>query len=300
MNTCKLDFVGVGTGKSGTTWIAQCLDEHPQVCIAQMKEANFFCTKHILENLPVAGSHYTSCQRDKGIKWLQSQFAHLESDQLLGEFSPTYFSDPSSPTLLREHNSTLKLIFNFRNPSDAIYAGFFQIYQTQPIHIGFEEFIEKYPEFVEYYRLHTNMQRFLKIFPHQQTFCILVDDMKADTNQVYRDTCRFLEIDEDFIPETLHTRVNQRRVVRSLALRDVAGAITHALNQNTATKLIKKMLVKMGFASLQAYLHQINTTSSQAAKPMTPETRAKLVKIFRDENLRLGDLISRDLSHWNV
>ncbi len=41
-NDFKIDFIGIGATKSGTTWIAQCLKEHPQICGSSIKEINFF------------------------------------------------------------------------------------------------------------------------------------------------------------------------------------------------------------------------------------------------------------------
>ena len=38
----KIDFMGIGIGKSGTTWIAKCLNEHPEICISNPKEPHFF------------------------------------------------------------------------------------------------------------------------------------------------------------------------------------------------------------------------------------------------------------------
>ncbi len=41
MGNFKIDFIGVGAPKCGTTWVAQCLSEHPQICLSKPKEINF-------------------------------------------------------------------------------------------------------------------------------------------------------------------------------------------------------------------------------------------------------------------
>ena len=37
----KVDFIGIGAERSGTTWIAQCLAEHPEICFSKEKEIYF-------------------------------------------------------------------------------------------------------------------------------------------------------------------------------------------------------------------------------------------------------------------
>ena len=36
------NFIGIGAPKAGTTWLARCLGEHPQVCMAAVKETEFW------------------------------------------------------------------------------------------------------------------------------------------------------------------------------------------------------------------------------------------------------------------
>lgn len=295
----KLDFAGVGAGKAGTTWIAACLREHPQVCIAKGKETNYFCTQHSLRKLPLTVTRYTSSQRWRGEKWFQSLFSHHQPGQLRGEFSPTYISDPTTPALLHEHNPNMKLIFNYRNPVDVLYSGYYQITELQPIHESFEEFFDLHPEFIDYSSFYTNTMRYLEHFPREQMFFILMDDIKADSEKVYRDLCRFLEIDPEFTPESLHKRVNERVVVRYRWLRDIVSKIIYLLSfSKPVRKLVKEPLKRLGAGKL-AYQIRVRNNAPDAYVPMSPETRARLVEIFREENEKLGEFLGRDLSHWN-
>ena len=36
------NFIGIGAPKAGTTWLFKCLDEHPEVFVAAVKETSFF------------------------------------------------------------------------------------------------------------------------------------------------------------------------------------------------------------------------------------------------------------------
>ena len=41
-NNFNITFIGIGAHKSGTTWLANCLREHPEICFANKKEVLYF------------------------------------------------------------------------------------------------------------------------------------------------------------------------------------------------------------------------------------------------------------------
>ena len=36
------DFIGIGANKSGTTWVADMLQQHPEICLSEPKEVRYF------------------------------------------------------------------------------------------------------------------------------------------------------------------------------------------------------------------------------------------------------------------
>lgn len=40
----KIDFIGIGSGKSGSTWLWTNLIKHPEISSSNPKEINFFST----------------------------------------------------------------------------------------------------------------------------------------------------------------------------------------------------------------------------------------------------------------
>ena len=38
----RIDFIGIGAPKSGTTWLADCLRRHPQIFVPEQKELMYF------------------------------------------------------------------------------------------------------------------------------------------------------------------------------------------------------------------------------------------------------------------
>jgi Sulfotransferase domain len=165
----RVDFVGVGATKSGTSWLATCLAEHPEVCIADCKELNYFCEKAIWPEFRI--------NHGLGPSWLADRFAHCKSGQRLGEFSPNYLCDPRSPHLIFRHNPQCRLIFCFRRPVEALASFYYQVRRESPVAETFEVFLDDNPEIQRMGLYHLHVQAFLKVFPRNQCLFLLLDDI---------------------------------------------------------------------------------------------------------------------------
>jgi hypothetical protein len=297
MSDFKLDFAGIGIAKAGTTWLAACLAEHPAVCMATGKETNFFMKTHVASVLPLR-TRFHIAHHEEGMAWFRGRFAHHRPGQIRGEYSNGYVGDPESARLLLEHNPGIKLICCFRNPVDVIYAGYFQLARIQPLPGSFEETLKQYPSFIEYGRYVRNLQPFLDRFPRENILFVVYDDIKPDAAAFYRRICEFLGVDAGFSPPSLMKRINPRTMVRSKRLRDLRFAINGFLQSTAATRLLRKGLSKARVGEMVLRLFQKNEKAA-AAPPMTAETRAWLVRTYREDNERLGAFLGRDLSHWN-
>ena len=286
-------------GKAGTTWIARCLGEHPAVCMALGKETNFFLRRHIASALPARRHHFGTAHYDEGLEWYRQRFTHHRDGQLYGEFSNGYLSDPESAGLLHAHNPAMKLLCCFRNPVDATYAGFYEMSRFQPLPPTPEETIARYPQLLDYYRYHRNLQPFLALFPRERIHFMLFDDIKADPSAFFRRICEFLDIDPSFLPPSLHERVNPRTVLRSRAIRNLRCAIGTFMVKTPATRKLRAGLSRLGAARVAVKLFQLNERPG-TVPPMSAPTRRRLVDLFREDTEALGRLLDRDLSHWNA
>ena len=299
MGEFKLDFCGIGVGKAGSSWIARCLGEHPAVCMPRFKETNFFLRKSISasSHLPALRqrelSHY-----DEGFEWYEERFSHREPGQLCGEFSPLYFADPECAGLLYAHNPRMKLLCCFRNPADVAYSGYFELSLTHPLPGTFEAFMDEYPQLLAYGRYYDNLQPFLKQFPRESIHLMLFDDIVADPVAAYRGLCRFLEIDSSFVPASVSQRVNPRTVLRSRTLRNLRCAIRDLIASTAVTRKARQSLVRLGVDRIAMKLFRLNERPG-TVPPLAPETRRRLVEVFKGDVEALGELLNRDLSHWN-
>ncbi len=98
------DFLVIGSQKCATSWLYDCLKEHPQICMP----------KHKREVEYIGGQIY----KEKGIAWYLSLFEYCTGKKIRGDVSVEYIVNKESPKLLFDLNPDLKFILNVRDPVD--------------------------------------------------------------------------------------------------------------------------------------------------------------------------------------
>ncbi len=122
------DFLVIGVGKGGTTFLYHLLGQHPHVEPAATKEVHFF------------GNLY-----DEGVEWYRQNFpAPRWKDgrmTITGEASP-HIAHPLAPERVAEVVPRARLIALLRNPVDRAYSRYQQMVRRGRITRSFEEDIE--------------------------------------------------------------------------------------------------------------------------------------------------------------
>jgi hypothetical protein len=289
LDDLKVDFIGVGAPKCGTSWLATCLSEHPELCMADPTCLNYFCENTIWPEFRIPGS--------LGAEWLADRFAHCQPGQRLGEFSPNYLCDAHSPHLIFGHNPGCRLIFSFRHPVDALTSFYYQIAKESLVPETIEGFLEHYPEVrrMGLYNLH--VQVFLKVFPREQCLFLLFDDIQQDARGVLQHCFSFLGVARDFVPPSLNRRVNERKIFRSKALMTATNRARHFLQKHTSGRARQAWFWKLKLYRLHNWIQQRNLKSF-TPPPIKEATRTQLLDFYRDDTRALSRLLDRDLSDW--
>jgi hypothetical protein len=285
----KLDFVGVGAAKSGTSWLATCLGEHPELCVADPTCLNYFCENTIWPEFRVPAS--------LGATWLADRFAHCKPGQRLGEISPNYLCDANSPLLIFSHNPECRLIFSFRHPVDALTSFYYQIAKESLVPETMEGFLEDYPEIRRMGLYHLHVQAFLKVFPREQCLFLLFDDIQRDAGEVLQHCFSFLGVARDFVPSSLNRRVNERQIPRSKALFAAMNRARHFLQNHTSGRARQAWFWKLKLYRLHDWVQQRNLKSF-TLPPIKEATRTRLLGFYRDDTRALSRFLDRDLSDW--
>ena len=288
-NPVRLDFVGVGVAKSGTSWLAACLAAHPSVCVARPKELNYFCERAIWPRYRV--------NNGLGPEWLAQRFSHCQADQRLGEFSPNYFCDEQAPERICQHNPECRLIFCLRHPVEVLVSFYHQVRRESPVPDSFEAFLAEYPPIRQLGLFHFHTQRFLRRFPREQCLFLLFEDMQNDPAAAVKTTYSFLGVEPDFVPGELHRRVNEAQAPRSQLLLSGIDLARRVVQRATPSPVLQRVVWRLQLHRLHDFLLRRNLQTLMPSE-ISPQIRQELLNEYRADTQALATFLGRDLSRW--
>lgn len=265
------DFLIVGGKRCGTSSLARYLAEHPHLYVPPQKEV-----------------HYFDLHVDRGLGWYEAQFSEAAPNQLACDATPSYIYLEWIPGQMAEVVPEARIIAILRNPTDRAYSDYWFVRGRGHEKLSFEEAIDSEPR-----RLRSNdpraalhytylsrghyvkqLERLCEHFPRGNISVLLFEDLIAKPLEIFSDLCRFLDVDDAIVPPSLGQRAN--RTLRSGAVKGLAGRLP---------------------TPIKRVVRRLNTRSSYP--PMKPETRRRLIDLYRESNEALGAWLGRDLTHWN-
>lgn len=179
--TLKLDFVGVGPGRSGTSWLHANFATHPQVALpkAPIKEVYFFDENY-----------------QRGFGWYQKHFAESDAlvDKCIGEFGPSYFDVAEAPERIQAHNPNCKIIISVRDPVERAFSVFLHLARLGRVAQTFDEAVKQEPRIVTKGHYKQHVQHWLNYFPLEQMHFVLLDDIKQQPLPTLNQFCDFLGV----------------------------------------------------------------------------------------------------------
>ncbi len=98
----KLDFIGVGFGRSGSSWLTHCLYEHPDISIPKF-------------NLHTEINYFPDEYRVMGLKNYEKKFKKCDFNKVVGEISTLIIFKKESAKLLKQLFPNVKIIIYQRN-----------------------------------------------------------------------------------------------------------------------------------------------------------------------------------------
>jgi sulfotransferase family protein len=289
----------IGAPRSGTTSLYEYLSTHPDVFMSPVKEPEFF-----------SGS-----SRHADLDRYLALFERAGDEKVRGEASTGYLAHPTAAIHLQRCVPEARIIAILRDPADRAHSHFVHtrrmIAENRQVLIARcegrsmeEEFSDVVDDALRdgsrpparttaevwlrtgFY--HEHLSRFRSLFAEDQLRVILFDDLVADTNAVMAGVFRFLGVDEAFrLPTTAAFNVSV--VPRHV---DLFGVFTTRNSFMRSARLVAP-------ARVRATAMRVRNRLLAAEKPTLPvDLRRKLVAIYRDDILRLQDLLHRDLSSW--
>ena len=267
------DFIGIGPGRTGTTWLHEVLVGHVNLPEG-IKETDFFTT-----NYP------------KGLAWYAEHFRYADGVRPVGEVNP-YFGFPEAAERIAAHIPRCKIICTFRNPVERIYSAYklWRHYTLTPDPL--DKFLEKVPQIVEVTRYAKHLPDWGTRFGADRVLVLLNDDLRAD-GQAYLDrVCDFIGIEKYPVPAA------------------GAGDLVNSINDlprfprfaRKARHFMYWLEEKQAYATSN-FLERAGVWKfSFGGGPKFPKldeaTEARLHELMRPEIDALEPMIGRDLSMW--
>lgn len=269
------EFVIIGAIRAGTTSLARYLGAHPQVFMAEQKEVRFF-----------------NSNLDRGLEWYMMQFRNALPQQIVGEATPAYMSNPAAMASMAKTLPDTRLIAVLREPANRAWSHYWmrrergREQRTFADAVGQEMRIlaSEGPDSTDLNYLNNSMyahhiRRAVGLFPEEAVRVVIFEQLLANPTDEYAAICRFLQVSPDFLPESLGTPINSYVAFRSLGLRRVSRRLPRPLRRP---------------------LDRINTRKDVSYPKLDDESRKRLSAFFAAPNRDLEELLGRQVPEWST
>ena len=291
------NFIGIGAYKSGTTWLFKCLEDHPDIFVAEVKETNFF-------------AYYDPI--DDRINDYEEHFKGSEKFKAIGEISNMYLSSEVAPQRIKKFIPDVKLFVSLRNPVDQVYSHYWHL-NKQNFHKGrsvdlpknFEDALKKYENLLlDNAKYSKHLSNWLKYFNKDQLTIIFYDDIVKNPERVISSLYSYVDVDSSFIPQSLSVRgysVRSGRSPRKQYLEPIRKCLYNFLNLKVYYPLKQIVGVKNAGIlkeKLRARYFYESLFFKEGYPKIKASTHSRLIEYFSDDIKDLEKLTGRDLSHW--
>lgn len=291
----KVDFIGVGAPRCGTTWIAECLMQHPEIGFPGIKELNYFSKTR--EN---GKSDYEI----KGIGSYLKIFEKCRNKKIIGEYSTYYMVDLGVAKIIKKHFPEVKIIISLREPVQRAFSDwknrkFSHLTEKRNFEEAFfnESGLDSYMERGKYYE---QVKNYLKLFSRKNIHLILMEEIKKNPEKVIKELYQFLEVDENFVPKNIHEKTNESKKTKNKFLRKffkLSSVIYRKLEQMFFGNFLSYIKRKTNANEILWKIDQKNK-KEEIEEKLSKETEEKIRKLYVQDIEKLEKLIKKNLSDW--
>ena len=187
------NFLHIGPGKSGSTWLHEVLISHPEVYFSEAKDLYFF-------------SRYY----ERGLDWYSAQFrGACPEHKIIGEISPDYLVCKDAPERIREClGPDVRLMVTLREPAERAFSSYLYLQRHGLAAPTFIETAQSDPILIDEGRYATNLRRYLNCFTSKALHVAVFDDLQADPQAFLDEVTDWLGVSRHEVnPEDLGVRL---------------------------------------------------------------------------------------------
>ena len=180
----------------------------------------------------------------------------------------------------------MRLIASLRDPTDRAFSAYMMKVRDARESWHVEKAFDPGSHYVQVGFYYAKMKRYYDLFPARQIKVVLFDDLKREPMKVCSDLFDYLGVDNSYRPDV--SRIHNEGAFPKNKLLNVAFA--RVRNNELLMRMLPGWLLSAG--------RHVRRKNLGKKLVMDPELRARLVNLYRDDVVRLQDLIDRDLSSW--
>ncbi len=271
-------FLGIGVPRSGTTWLHEILQSHPEVYVPKYrKEIRFFDENY-----------------DRGVDWYKKFFPsdmHANKYRAIGEISPFYLYYDDCIDRILKIPSITKLILILRNPVDRTYSYYGCLVRDGKYVGSFEDCMIQHPEIIQQSFYSGYLEKYLHHFAKEQLLVLIYEQTIASSISKTKDRlANFLGIDvERFPPSAGLARVNTSGIPNAHSAYLFFDKIAWRL-KDMDLDCIVSWSKKLGIKRLFGKKHSL--------PQMKEEIQQYLSELYKPDIQELELLLETDLDCW--
>ena len=292
----KLDFFIMGTEKGGSTYLLDCLREHPGIFMPRQELAFF-------ENSfydPDDTSEFTRHFSDAG------------SSMKLGVKRPSMLGHPEFGERLHRHFPESKLIGILRHPIERALSAYTHHRTINTIPNRSAEWffnrilegpIENYPRssvVLEDGLYERHLRRLERFFPRDRILLLTLDEIREDDIGALRKVFRFLGVEEDFRPSSVKRQPMRAPYSPILAgYRRLQSLTLQSMTEDGFMIRRKSPLLRPVHVACAAGYRFLEAVLPRGSKPeLSPELRKRLFDFYEEDIAGLERRLGRELDAW--
>lgn len=289
----KLDFVVIGAQKCATTWLYDCLKDHPELNLRNSKNEDIYY-----------GSNW---MKTNGIEKYFKLFK-LDSIHPKGCVSVEYIEDYNSADLLYQQNPTIKIIASLRRPElRAISAYQWYVRKALIPNLSLNEgmnqvllhyqgkiqneYSSAYKNIIERGLYAQRLKQWFTKFPQEQIKIQFFDEVQQNPRLAIADIFQFLGINAEFVPPNVSTQPKKNtgfsflvKLQRKFPHSTLIGKIVDKSNQlffkNKQILIQEKVADYINLKLTEIYQQPLDELTNLLAF-YQPESHQKMIKYWK-------------------
>lgn len=272
------NFLYVGPDKAGSTWLADVLDAHPDVCVAAAKDTYFFTDGY-----------------DHGLAWYAGQFRGGRGARVVAEVCHDYLFSADACRRIARHLPDVRLMLCLRKPSDRAFSAYLHACKHGLYRGSFEQAIRDVDVLVDHGRYATYLRPYLAAFGRDRIYVGVFDALRSDPQRFSDQLFEWLGIEALTLPPRLLRPRLAAAAPRSVRLARWTKAGARRARARGLARLVGVVKRSPG---IQRALYR----PYAADRPQADEATLRAVdRLLVDEVVAVDELLGLDLAdRWGL